>query len=270
LAELDRILIDNASPQDCEALMLSIKKGVVIERKELEEKARLRGVTSGPSLFRNTKRLIDLGILEFVDGKKNIALTEMGAKCKDLLLFNSDLYYEFLHHLHISCAFKENKERYFRTYYLITKKLFETGTIAETQKDISTNIRVELEEEFGESGRGAIDKSSVSKVCWWLAKLKPDIFSKDSIANHRSNVTHEAMMLSITSYYEKNHINFGSPIMLDRNSAREMSIMGFIDESYFIRNVENERSKSQLISIGHTVDGKSLLMNRPFKIGEII
>jgi hypothetical protein len=269
VATRSKILIDSATPEDCKALLLSIRKGVTLNKKQIEEKARERGALPGPSLFRNRTRLIDLGILQ-EQGKNELSLTDLGAKCKDLLLDNPPLFDEFMHYMHMTCAFKDDRRPYFRTYYVISKMLYDSGSVSEVRKFASTNIRAELEKEFGESGEGAIDSSSVGKVAWWIGKLMPPIFVGEDRALPRIDVSAQGMLLAISAYYLKNKIEPGVAVMLDRDTVNEICTLGFIDQTYFHRSIDKIPPRFPVVAIGNTLSGRSLLLRSNISVEGIV
>jgi len=265
----EKILIDSATPEDCVAILLSIRGGVSVSQADVEAKARGRGTVADASLFRNVNRLVDLSILQRTK-TKDVQLTEFGTKCKNLLLDRPILFYELMHHIHMSSAFEPEKKRYFRTYYLISKYLYENHRVSNPSHVIS-NVLSDLELIFGESQASSIDATSVSKVVSWLKMLEPKFVLDDGKRfQGRANVTQETAMMAITGYYRQRGLEYGTPIMLDKQTVRGISLMGLIDESDLLKNLQQLSVRFPTLALLGTVEGKGLLLRDMFTIDVIV
>jgi hypothetical protein len=264
MREVKKILVDSASPDTCAAILLSMKKDRIVKKEEIYQKIKEdRGIEIDSSLFRPINRLKDLSIIE--ETKNNeYRLTLLGTKCKNLLIEDKSLFYDFMHHLHIRSAFDEKMGGYFFTYYLISKYLYEKGQVGDRDKFLS-NVLADIEKEFGEINVKSIDTSTISKVISWLKKLTPPFVMEDNKTfRPRKDVNQKVLVMAISAYYDKIRFPFGTPIMIDMRSITEISLMGLIDISYFTSILPILPNINQNISLNDTVDGKAILLRKRY------
>ncbi len=270
IRKIKKILVDSASPETCTAILLSMKKNKPISKNELFKKLKdFRGIKVDSTLFRPLNRLKDLGIIEELN-KDNFTLTILGNNCKTLLIEDKNLFYDFMHHIHIRSAFDDTKDGYFLTYFLITKYIYEKRNVDNRDKLLS-NVLSDIELELGRDNVKSIDTSSISKVMSWIKVLKPPfITERNNSFIPRKDVPLKVILLAISAYYEKMKLPYGTPIMLDEKSIKEISLMGLIDPIFLISNLSILPSLYPKISLNDTVDGKAILLRKKIDIEELL
>jgi len=274
---VDNILINQARPENCAAILLSMKKGDLREENEIYKKINMRDVEIDRIIYlrRNFYRLTDLGLLDKIkEGNKikGYKLTSLGSKAKNLLLGNEDLFYEFMHYLHVKSAFEKEKDGYFLTYFLILRDIYNRGEVRRYNTIIS-DVFNELENILGAeiTHKKGQDNTSVGKAMSWVKDpLNPPFLTNDNEINYRKNVDPFVFIMSLDSYYTKEGIPYKSPIILNKKNKRGISMMGLLNEKYFSKNIERISNIFDELYIRDTVNGKTITLRKEFDIGESV
>lgn len=275
---VDNILVNQASPEKCAAILLSTKPGEMRDVDKISEKLKMRAVEIngkwGERYIRfNLNRLSDLGLLEKTkeNNKIHYALTSEGENAKDLLIYNEELFYDYMHYLHMKSAFEEEKDGYFLTYFLILRDIYEKGVVR-TQKEIISDVFKEIKNILGENiaFKKSQNKTSVGKTKRWVKEPMTPPFLIDKEVNYRKDVDPFVILMSISSYYLKEGIPYNTPIILNDETKKEIAMMGLLDEKYFSSNIDKMSNMLRDVYIRDTVNGKTLTLEKKFDVEGIL
>jgi len=276
---VDYILVNQASPKKCAAILLSTKTGESRDLDEISEKLKMRTVDIdidgrwGQRYIRfNLNRLSDIGLLEKIKNKKvTYSLTKSGKNAKELLISNEDLFYDYMHYLHMKSAFEKDKDGYFLTYFLIIRDIYTKGVVR-TQEEIISDVFKDIRNILGDEivSNKSQNKTSVSKTKRWVKEPMNPPFLIDRNVNYRTDVDPAVFLMSVDSYYIKEKIPYNTPIILNEKTKKEISMMGLLDEKYFSSNIDMISNLIKEIYIRDTVNGKTLTLEKGFDVERIL
>ena len=183
-------LIDSAPPPEVEFVLRCLDPDITYSTEDLRERLLQDwGYSAQRNLTFSTRRLFDLGLADkaiTISGKPGHVLTKLGAKAREVLSIDHELYDEIMHFLHYtSYDGSPSSRKLFWSYRTCCELVWARKEMIPTPELVAA-VQSQIAEEFPAAYArrigGNFNAGGVSSG-WkpWVARLQPSPFSSEEI-----------------------------------------------------------------------------------------
>lgn len=272
-------LIDSAPPPEVEYVLGCLDFSVPWSTEELRTRLLSEwGYSAQKQLTFSTRRLFDLGLADramTASGKPGHLLTNLGAKVRQLLSIDRQLYNEIMHYLHYSRYDGSPSSRKllwsYRTCCDILWMRKELPPTSELVAAVQSRIGEQFPSVYAKRVGGNFNAGGVTSG-WkpWVAQLQPCPFDSEgrkliSRQSHRF----ELSALALDDAYRSRAYRYGDPVILDESLLDETARVFFLDPICCRELLDLAARLTKVIKLSDTFAGTSITLVAPYTIESI-
>ena len=272
-------LIDNAPPPEVEFILRCLDPDITYSTEELREQLLQDWRYSAQrNLTFSTRRLFDLGLADkamAISGKPGHVLTNLGAKVREVLSIDHELYDEITHFLHYTIYDGSPSSRKlfwsYRTCCEIVWARKEMIPTPEIVAAVQSRIAEEFPAAYARRIGGNFNAGGVSSG-WkpWVARLQPSPFSSEGkTLMPRQSHRFELSALALDHVYRSRGYRYGDPVILDEPMLDEVARVFFLNPICCRELLDLAARLTKAIKLSDTFAGTSVALMAPYTIERI-
>lgn len=272
-------LIDNAAPKEVEYLLRCLDLHVAYSTEELRDKLYTEwNFKAQRSLSFSTRRLYDLKLadkLATLEKKAGYVLTALGAKVRNILEADCDLYADVMHYLHYDgYDGSPSARKLFWSYKCCCDIVWEQKHIPPTPQlvaEVQSRIAARFPYAYSQKVGGNFNAGGVSSG-WkpWLADLTCPPFGRgEREIVPRVLQRFELAILSLDHVYRARGYRYGDPVVLDENLLDELARVFFLEHQCCRGLLTLAARMTRLVVLSDTFAGTSVNLRSPYTVENV-